>query len=185
VLRWFKQIFHCRRSLFIGVVKYDHFSSLFREACEGETDTYLCSLPASTSVAISLDFRYVMLDWLLLRFLSESEYRKVVIEFSNQCPRIRKDLSCTQIVEGGASRNSSQSLVPVTKFEVFTAMKIQVEVVWVMTPCGVAVGYQSFRCPCSRWREHSPRRHNPEDLDWMPSLILTEKRLFKIQVRGA
>jgi hypothetical protein len=31
-----------------------------------------------------------------------------------------------------------------TRFEVFMAVKIQVEVVWVLTPCGVAGGYWRF-----------------------------------------
>jgi len=34
------------------------------------------------------------------------------------------------------------------RFEVFTAVKILVEVFWVLTPCGVAVGYQCFGGPC-------------------------------------
>jgi hypothetical protein len=33
-------------------------------------------------------------------------------------------------------------------FEVFMAVKIQVEAFWVVTPCSVAVGYQRFRGPC-------------------------------------
>jgi hypothetical protein len=33
------------------------------------------------------------------------------------------------------------------RFEVFTAMKIQVQFFWVVTPCGVVVGYQRFRGP--------------------------------------
>jgi len=33
-------------------------------------------------------------------------------------------------------------------FEVFTAVKIQVEVFWVVTPCSVVVGYRRFRGPC-------------------------------------
>jgi hypothetical protein len=44
------------------------------------------------------------------------------------------------------------------------AVKIQVEVVWVMMPCSVAVGYHCFRGPCylHRHPEHytvsQPRR---------------------------
>jgi hypothetical protein len=34
------------------------------------------------------------------------------------------------------------------RYEVFTAVKIQVEVVWVVTPCGVAAGYHYFGRPC-------------------------------------
>jgi hypothetical protein len=47
---------------------------------------------------------------------------------------------------------------PTTKhhktYEVFTAVKIQVEVFWVVTPSGVVVSYY-------KTTEH----HNPEDLD--------------------
>jgi hypothetical protein len=32
--------------------------------------------------------------------------------------------------------------------EVFTAMKINVAVCWVVTPCSVVVGYRRFRSPC-------------------------------------
>jgi len=31
-------------------------------------------------------------------------------------------------------------------------MKIQVMVLWVMTPCSDVEQYQCFRWPCSRWR---------------------------------
>jgi len=31
---------------------------------------------------------------------------------------------------------------------VFAAVKIQVEVFWVVTPCSVVVGNQRFGCPC-------------------------------------
>jgi len=34
------------------------------------------------------------------------------------------------------------------KFEVFRAVKIQVEVFWVVMSCGVAEGYQHFRWLC-------------------------------------
>jgi len=33
-------------------------------------------------------------------------------------------------------------------FEIFTAVKIQVEFFWVIMPCSVVVGYQCFRGPC-------------------------------------
>jgi hypothetical protein len=35
----------------------------------------------------------------------------------------------------------------VEKFEIFTAVKIQVKVFWVVMPCSIVVGYQCFR-PC-------------------------------------
>jgi hypothetical protein len=34
------------------------------------------------------------------------------------------------------------------RFKVFTAVKFEVEVLWVVTPCSVAVGYQRLRGPC-------------------------------------
>jgi len=34
------------------------------------------------------------------------------------------------------------------RFEVFTAVTIQVKVFWVVTHCRVALGYQHFRGPC-------------------------------------
>jgi hypothetical protein len=34
------------------------------------------------------------------------------------------------------------------RYEVFTAVKIQVDVFWVVTPCSVVVGYRRFRGPC-------------------------------------
>jgi hypothetical protein len=34
------------------------------------------------------------------------------------------------------------------RFEAFTVVKIQVEVLCVVTPCSVEVGYQSFGGPC-------------------------------------
>jgi len=33
-------------------------------------------------------------------------------------------------------------------FEVFVAVKFQVEIFWVMTPCSVAAGYRRFGRPC-------------------------------------
>jgi hypothetical protein len=35
-----------------------------------------------------------------------------------------------------------------TSFEVFKVVKIQVEVLWVVTPCSDVVGYQRFEGPC-------------------------------------
>jgi hypothetical protein len=39
-------------------------------------------------------------------------------------------------------------LFSTNRFEVFTAMKIQLEVFWVVTPCSVVLGKQRFRGPC-------------------------------------
>jgi len=36
------------------------------------------------------------------------------------------------------------------RFKFFTAVKIQVDVLWAVTPCSIVVEYQSFR----RWRQH-------------------------------
>jgi hypothetical protein len=55
----------------------------------------------------------------------------------------------------------------VTKFEAFTAVKIQVEF-WVVTPCSVVVGYQR---PLKWWSYHSiTRHHNQEELYMNPVL---------------
>jgi len=35
-----------------------------------------------------------------------------------------------------------------TRFEIFTAMKIQVVILWVMTPCSDVAGYQCFGGNC-------------------------------------
>jgi len=49
-----------------------------------------------------------------------------------------------------------------TEFDIFTAMKIQVDVFWIVTPCNDVVGYRRFgRTSC----HNTARRHNPEDLD--------------------
>jgi hypothetical protein len=65
--------------------------------------------------------------------------------------------------------------------EVFTAVMIQVEVFWIVTPCSV-VAYQRIGSPCflhlqgemkmeAAWTSetlvchNTTRRHNPEDLD--------------------
>jgi len=34
------------------------------------------------------------------------------------------------------------------RYEVFTAVKIQVKVVWIVTPCSIMVGYKCFGGPC-------------------------------------
>jgi hypothetical protein len=76
------------------------------------------------------------------------------------------------------------------RFEVPTALNIQVKVIWVMKPCSTMEGYQCFRDPCClclqgevrRWRQHvSPKKmvsylnithhHNPEDLDLDDCLV--------------
>jgi len=44
------------------------------------------------------------------------------------------------------------------KFEVFTALKIQAEVFWLVPPCSVAVGYESYRI----WKQQDPPKH------WIP-----------------
>jgi hypothetical protein len=38
-----------------------------------------------------------------------------------------------------------RNIQTLVRLEVFTAARIQVVVLWVVTPCGVAVGYQRFR----------------------------------------
>jgi hypothetical protein len=36
------------------------------------------------------------------------------------------------------------AVIPLARFEVFTAMKIQDDVAWIMTMCSDVVGYQRF-----------------------------------------
>jgi hypothetical protein len=51
-------------------------------------------------------------------------------------------------------------------FEVFTGVKLQVEVFWIVTPCIVVLGYQRFIGPRCRNVCILPHHyHNPEDLD--------------------
>jgi hypothetical protein len=68
------------------------------------------------------------------------------------------------------------------RLEVFRAVKIQVEVFWVVTPCSAIIGYQHFGEPfsyhfrvkmkVSRLSEmlvpyhNITRRHNPEDQEF-------------------
>jgi len=44
----------------------------------------------------------------------------------------------------------TKSLSSTASFEAFTAVKIQVEVFWVVTPCSVVAGWQRFGGPCCR-----------------------------------
>jgi hypothetical protein len=47
-----------------------------------------------------------------------------------------------QYKKGKSERNKMETS------EVFTAVMIEVSVFWVVTPCSVVVGYQSYRGPC-------------------------------------
>jgi hypothetical protein len=54
------------------------------------------------------------------------------------------------------------------RFEPLTAVKIQVEVFWVVTLCCFVIGYQRFRGSCclhGSLKHNTTRRNNPEDLD--------------------
>jgi len=44
--------------------------------------------------------------------------------------------------------------LPYARFEVFTAVKIQVEIFWVVTQCSVVAGYQRFGGPCCLLPQH-------------------------------
>jgi hypothetical protein len=68
-------------------------------------------------------------------------------------------------------------------FEAFMAVLFQVEVLWIVTPCSVVIGYPCFRGPCCLhlhgemkmeaartsemlvWYYNTTRRHNPQDFD--------------------
>jgi len=56
--------------------------------------------------------------------------------------------------------------------EVLMEVRIPVEVLWLMTPCSVVVGYQRFGGPCclhlrrQRGPPNTIRCHNSEDLDF-------------------
>jgi hypothetical protein len=52
-----------------------------------------------------------------------------------------------EIGRDGGNASSNKSLCD-ERFEVFTVVKIQVEVFWVVMPRSVAVGYQHFGGPC-------------------------------------
>jgi hypothetical protein len=60
--------------------------------------------------------------------------------------------------------------------EVFTAMKIQIEAFWVVTPCDDVVGYQHFRGPRCLHLEHytasQPLRSQLERFDCIGNVIL-------------
>jgi hypothetical protein len=72
-----------------------------------------------------------------------------------------------------------------TRFEVFRAVKIQVEVFWAVMPCSVVVGYQRFTGPILKeeaaWTfemlafyHNTTWRHNPEDIDCKKFLAFME-----------
>jgi len=56
-------------------------------------------------------------------------------------------------------------LISGATFEVFTAVKIQVEFFWIVTPCSAVVGYLSvcfIPSPVTspwRWMQHGPLKH--------------------------
>jgi hypothetical protein len=52
------------------------------------------------------------------------------------------------------------------RFEVFSALRIQVQVVWVVTPCSVDMKMEASRFSETLVSYHNTLlRHNPEDLD--------------------
>jgi hypothetical protein len=79
-------------------------------------------------------------------------------------------------------------------FGVFTAMRIQVVVFWVMTPCSDVVGYQYFGGPCwlhfdrenggatrilpCHYTVSQPKRHRPENILAYNLMIAGETRRF-------
>jgi len=64
------------------------------------------------------------------------------------------------------------TIVKFVRVEVLTAVKIQVEVFWVETPCSVVVGYRRFGVPCClhlHYTAAQPRRLRLE-------LLITRRR---------
>jgi hypothetical protein len=53
----------------------------------------------------------------------------------------------------------------IANFEAFTAVKVQVEVFWVVTLCSVVVGYQHFRSWCCV-HLHNPEGLNLQQFNW-------------------
>jgi hypothetical protein len=64
--------------------------------------------------------------------------------------------------------------VGIARITVFTAVKIQVKVVWVVTSCSIVVGYHCFRRSSKTLVSYLNTTwcHNPEDLD-LNMLVLT------------
>jgi hypothetical protein len=70
------------------------------------------------------------------------------------CPAVH--LSYTELFNGISAQLTHK---PRASFEAFTAVKIQVEVLWVVTPYSVVVNLKMVSY------HNTTRRHNPEDLD--------------------
>jgi len=73
--------------------------------------------------------------------------------FRMLCPLNMKSSSNTLLETHGVlcfelQVREQQDFIRLAGFLVFAALKIQVEVFWVMTPYNVAVGYHSFGGPC-------------------------------------
>jgi hypothetical protein len=51
------------------------------------------------------------------------------------------------------------------RFEVLTAMKIEVEVFWILTLCRIVVGKHRFGGQLVVFYHTSTQRHKPEDLE--------------------
>jgi hypothetical protein len=60
------------------------------------------------------------------------------------------------------------------RFKFLTAVKIQVEVVWVVTPCKVVVGYQRFRGPCCL---HLQGEVNTHEISTCSRLCFTDRNV--------
>jgi hypothetical protein len=63
---------------------------------------------------------------------------------------------------------SNTKIGPLLKFEIFTAVKIQIEVFWVVMTCSFVVGHQRFRGQCFtvRWKQQDPPKRR------CPTIIL-------------
>jgi len=72
----------------------------------------------------------------------------------------------------GGEYQLMQTIILMQNLKSSFAVRIQVEVFWVMMPCSVAVGYQRFRGPPFSC-------HNPEDLDLSYPVIYINCKLFE------
>jgi hypothetical protein len=98
--------------------------------------------------------------------------------------RRKRNLMLNKVVE---YLLSSDHILPLCNFisEIFTSLKIEVEVFWVLTSCSVVVGYQRFGGSCRlhlQGEVSGVLRHiYPEDLDLRMYISLTDGKALSVQ----